>query len=596
MITRRGFGRFAPYVAQTATLAVLLFVVLQLWRFTFDVQFNYLGDSLWYAVLAKSIVQNGWAYFVPQLSAPYGLSAAAFPAMTNADWLVMRVLATVIDNPATVFNAFWLTTIFFTAWAALFSLRILGVPAWLAAVGGLLYACLPFTWMRSTSHLSLVFYTVPLLCTFSIYLVRGPVAPCTDATYRRAGILGALVQGFNYVYFSWFAILLFVVAGLLGYVHHRRRDVVAWAAIVIVLISVAALVNLAPSFYSWQKHGKPNIGYKVPAEAEVYGLKIRHLVLPHHENPLRPLRSWATRDRKAAFPNENENGIARLGLFGALGFVFLLAVSLRLLWREGTDGDTLRAMAALNVVALLVTTVGGFGAIINVLTVPDIRAYNRFSVFIAFFSIAGLSVWLAGRWRETRTGLRPVMAGVVLVVAGFSLYDQVLDARIITAAYDRDRAVAAEVDAVVKRMEVIFPERTAVFQFPITDFPADFNRGRMLAYDHSLPYLRSDHFRWSWPSLTPRQIAWSRFIASLQGGDSVRALGAAGFRAVWIDRYGYRDSGRGIAAAVVSAGAVEVLAGTSRRYAVFDIQAVVRELRGGRLGGGALRTPQAQAR
>jgi phosphoglycerol transferase len=576
MPLKRWVTSSGPYVAQTAALCVVVFAALQLWRFDFHVQFNYLGDSLWYAVLAKSIVQNGWTYFVPQLSAPYGLHAAAFPSMTNFDWLVMKCLGVFIADPAVVFNVFWLLTIVVTAWTCLFSLRILGVPAWLAALGGVVYTCIPYTWMRSTSHLSLVFYTVPLLCAFAVYLVRGPVPPWTDATYRRAGLLGALVQGFNYVYFSWFAVLLFALAAVLGYACRRRRDIIARAGLAISVIGIAAALNLAPSFYAWQKHGKPDIGYKTPAEAEVYGLKIRHLLLPHNDNPLPPLRWWAARDRKAAFPNENENGTARLGLIGAMGFLLLLGVSLRSRSPADAEAETMRTVAALNLAVLVITTVGGFGAIINTITVPDIRGYNRFSVFIAFFAIAGLSLWLARRLRHAQGMRQAVIVGGVVAVAGFSLYDQVLDAKAITDSYGRDKGIAADVDAVVGRMPTVFEENTAVFEYPITDFPADFNRGRMLAYDHSLPYLRSDHFRWSWPSLTPRQTAWSRFIASLRGENAVRALAAAGFGAVWIDRYGYRDNGAAISAAVASAGGVEVLAGASRRYAVFDIRGVAR--------------------
>ena len=69
--------------------------------------------------------------------------------------------------------------------------------------------------------------------------------------------------------------------------------------------------------------------------------------------------------------------------------------------QNSAERTTIRTIAALNLIVLTVTTVGGFGAIINTLTVPDIRAYNRFSVFLAFFSISGLSLWLAERWRKT---------------------------------------------------------------------------------------------------------------------------------------------------------------------------------------------------
>jgi len=131
-------------------------------------------------------------------------------------------------------------------------------------------------------------------------------------------------------------------------------------------------------------------------------------------------------------------------------------------------------------------------------------------------------------------------------------------------------------------MQAVFAGDTAVFQYPITDFPADFNRGRMLAYDHALPYLRSDWFRWSWPALTPRHVVWSRFIANLRIGEAVRAVRAAGFGAVWIDRYGYEDNGDAVVAAVAAAGGVDVLGGASRRYAVFDIRHVAPGVRGPR--------------
>ena len=241
---------------------MVLYAVLQLWRADFHIQFRYRGDSLWYAVLTKSIVQNGWTYFVPQLSAPEGLDAAAFPSMTHVDWLLMKVLSGFIADPAVVFNLFWLLTIAVTGWTCLLSLRLLGVPPWFASVGGLLYTCIPFTWIRSPAHLSLVFYSVPFLCVYAVYLVRGPVDPWSDASYRRVGIIGGLLQGFNYVYFSWFAMLLFGVAGVLGYVHRRDASVLRWVVVGIATVAMAVVLNLAPSFYSWHTHGAPNIGFK----------------------------------------------------------------------------------------------------------------------------------------------------------------------------------------------------------------------------------------------------------------------------------------------------------------------------------------------
>ena len=77
-------------------------------------------------------------------------------------------------------------------------------------------------------------------------------------------------------------------------------------------------------------------------------------------------------------------------------------------------------------------------------------------MFIAFFSIAGLSLWTAGALRRASGRLKSLVVGLVLGVAAFSLHDQVLTARMITEAYDGDRARAAAV-IMVKRMEKIFP-------------------------------------------------------------------------------------------------------------------------------------------
>ena len=301
------------------------------------------------------------------------------------------------------------------------------------------------------------------------------------------------------------------------------------------------------------------------------------MLVPHPRNPIPPLKYWAARDEQAHFANENENQSVRLGLFGAAGFCYLVwALLTSHARRQIADRVTLNALAALNLACVLVTTVGGFGVIINLLTTPDIRAYNRFSVFIAFFSTAGLSLWLAGRWRNASRAWKPVIIALAVAFSALSLYDQVMDARSINAGYQRDKAVANDVGTVVRRMAPVFPEQTAVFQFPITDFPQDTNVGPMFAYDHALPYLNTDRFRWSWPSLSPRHVAWSRIIGSLHGQALVRALAAAGFGAVWVDRFGYSDSGAATINDVVSGGAVEVLRGISPRYAVFDIRGLAR--------------------
>ena len=93
-------------------------------------------------------------------------------------------------------------------------------------------------------------------------------------------------------------------------------------------------------------------------------------------------------------PMYNENAYGYLGIVGVLGFLALLVLLLRNWdWRAGKTGtprlgDRLWLLSRLNVMALLLATIAGFGGIIGIL-VRFIRGYNRISPYIAFFCAAG---------------------------------------------------------------------------------------------------------------------------------------------------------------------------------------------------------------
>jgi len=88
---RRGWSvAFASLEA--VVVVVVAAVALNLRRYDLRVPIDYWGDTLWFTVLVKGMIQNGWTFEIPQLSAPYGLSAVAFPCMTAFDWGVMKVI------------------------------------------------------------------------------------------------------------------------------------------------------------------------------------------------------------------------------------------------------------------------------------------------------------------------------------------------------------------------------------------------------------------------------------------------------------------------------------------------------------------------
>ena len=359
------------------------------------------------------------------------------------------------------------------------------------------------------------------------------------------GYSAALAQGFDYIYFSFFAVLLFAFAGWLGFIQKRSWKPVKGAAIAVAIIIVAASLNLMPSFLSWYTHGKPSdMSYKFPAEAEIYGLKLRKMLAPHEANSVPIFSQWGKRDRSIPFPNENENITARLGPMAAAGLVFLLMASIGLVRHQRAhELDVIKPIASLSLFSLLFTTVGGFGAIVNQIS-PDVRAYNRFSVFIAFFALAGVGLWWQMRVQTAATQrIRIFLVGAFIVFTAFSLYDQLLDAGHLNNRRAADEMMAIHERAVVRQIEAKVPLGALIYQLPVTGFPPDPGKGRMLPYDHARPYLWSSRLHWSWPSFSKQHRFWLDQLDGKEGSVLAEALVLSKFRLIWIDRLGYPDNG-----------------------------------------------------
>src|SRR5262249_7539634 len=119
-------------------------------------------------------------------------------------------------------------------------------------------------------------------------------------------------------------------------------------------------------------------------------------------------------------PSEGESA-GSFGIIGGLGLLALIGLAILPFRRNWPAGP----VAALGVYLLLLGSIGAFGSLFNLLVTPQIRAYHRISVFIAFFAFF-IILWWIDKFLLTRTGrimrrLRyPVLVG--LLVLGY--FDQ----------------------------------------------------------------------------------------------------------------------------------------------------------------------------
>jgi phosphoglycerol transferase len=281
-------------------------------------------------------------------------------------------------------------------------------------------------------------------------------------------------------------------------------------------------------------------------------------------------------------PYDGELGYVRLGPMAAVGLLFLLMVSAGLVRHQDThDSAVIRTIASLSLYCLLFATAGGFGTMLCHIF-PDIRCYNRLSVFIAFLALAGSGLWWQTRIQTAAARrTRNLFVGGLIVLLAFSLYDQLIDARWLNERRAADEVSAMRERGLVKQIEAKAPPGTAVFQLPITGFPADVTKGRMLAYDHARPCLWSSQLCWSWPSFSRRHQRWLNKVDSLKGADLAEALVLSKFRLIWVDRFGYPDNGASMISSLIGGGAKDLLPAADPRYVVLDLSEVAARLRRG---------------
>ena len=578
---RRATGLLSYYCGVALATAALFVLVVPFGPWPFRVPFSYQEDGLVLTALVKAVAEDGPLHFT-RLGAPFG---ADFVDWGFGGWLIFLVttpLVTLLGHAGAALNAYWLLTVVAAGVSAAWAFRRLAVPAGVAFVFGVLYALLPWTFYRQVGHIALAHQFVPPLCLLCLR-VAGTRPESFDRGERWITLGACVLQGLNMIYSAFFAFVLLAAALPMGWLRTRRAALARAGALGLLLLAAGAAIPLVPSALYWARHGRnERLAYKTVGDADRYGLKLRHLLLPIDDHPLAPFRAVAARERAARFPEENENLDARLGLLGSLGLLALLGLALGRVSgaRRGHDED-LDVAAALTVVALLVAQVGGLGSIFSLLVLPDVRAYNRMSPFIALFALLASAV-LASRATERLAAsarARPSFLGAGLAaLLAFGVADQVP-----WASMYATRAGSApgfsEDEEFVLRLERLLPASAMVFQLPHASLPVNAPRPPRAPWDPAKAYLSSRTLRWSFGSMLGRTDRWPRAIEKLPPGEMAERLALAGFSGIWLDRRAFpKPEEARIEEGLAEAAGARPELSTGQRYCFFPIDGVRRRL------------------
>jgi hypothetical protein len=595
----------AGAVAAMALSVLVSAWVLRLGQARLSLPWSYAGegDTKFYLLLIKGILDHGWVQSNPSLGAPFGLQLYDFPqGADNLNLLMIKALGLFSSNPAWILNVFFLLTFPLTTISAYLALRALGASIGAALASAVIFALLPYHFYRGESQVLLsAYYSVPLSALLFLRLFEqpaglfaprqtslperpeggpgrpsslGPTSPGAgldrSENLRRAPrwlsrrslltVALCVVIGSAGLYYAVFALVLLLSGSVVALLARRGRRAVTSGLLASSLIVAMLAINLAPSLSYQSEHGPNTSIARTPLQSDQFGLRLSDLLLPVQQHRLPFLTDVNQQYTEATSTGYCEACFENLGAVGSIGFLSLCLLALVSI--VGVAGAfAVRAVyraAALGIaLSFTIATIGGVSSLIAFFLTSDIRGWNRISLFIAFFSLLAIALLLdAAVRRLTRRapGRRGLLLAGVLLAGTLTL--GVLDetSTYFVPAYAKDARQWSSDAAFVKQIEARMPHGAAIFELPYVPFPEGYgsistsisapNATFDTTYELARGYIHSRELRWSYGAMKGRAADWQGQLASKPLYLSLSAAAADGFDGLWVDPHGYSTTVR----------------------------------------------------
>lgn len=566
-----------PGLSVGITLGALT-VVLRLWNAEWRVPFGYNGDGVATGMYARDLLRGPNYLYDPYLGWPDSQHLADIPQGADnfhigALWLIGRFT----DNFGAILNTYFVLTFALVALAAYYALRLLRLSLATSVFGATAFALLPYHFARGESHLFLsAYFMIPFAMVVLLWQLTPEQClfsktPTPDGPgWRRAlPVATCLLLGMTGAYYAGFFVLLLIPSCLLFALLERSWRIVLSGAACVAITLASILANLAPTFLYWSQNGVNHAFDRTVGETEIYGLKIAQLFLPIPGHRLGVLARLS--ERSLAVPLTSESG-QQLGAIAASGVIVLLGFGIVRIARRRTasslGGSLFARMSTVAMLALLLAAMGGFSTLLALAGFNSIRVYSRISVVLGFLGIVVVAIGVDQVRRRIALARQPLLLlalpAVLLLVA---VFDQTSSG---APDYKPPRAEFLSDQTFVRAAEQALPPGAAVFQLPILAFPEAPTPGRMRDYDPLRGVLHSKQLKFSYGAVKGRDD-WQLRLQGLPTPVLIRVIRSIGYQALWVDRFGYTDSGRRLERGLAQYLGPPIVSSRNGRFELFSL-------------------------
>lgn len=539
-----------------ASVALVEYWFFQLWRLDWKVPMLYGGDGIyWVGQIERSFGELtgslGWPFY--QAPSPYE---------PNYDLVYDAFVAFVglfTKDTGTVFNLYVLVIPFANALAGYTVFRMVGMRRWLSYAFGMTFGLCAYVQQRLGGHMMLAAVEfVPFSVLLCLWCAEDPGFNRPGKGFfknKRNWLALAMAWGIannGAAYYPYFTCFFLCVTAFCLFV--RDRD---YKPAVPCLVTIGEIVAwMVPDFFPMVLGKLTGVGstitngvYRSPVGSDIYSLRISSLLLSPNGYGIGKLARWIRRYFQILSTDEgpmyNENSYGYLGIVGIIGFLFLILLLLRNWdWKAGRTerpelGDRVWLLSRLNVMALLLATLTGFGSIIGIF-IRFIRGYNRISPYIAFFALLTMGL-TAEKYLAQRTGKAKIGFAVVLaVVLGFGFWEQ---QGLFCPGYEGVQTTWQQDADFMAEVESAAGEGAMIFQLPYMKNFENGPQNKMGDYTLLRGPLHSKTLKFSYGAgYGTENDNWYKATSELEPDAMVAELRAQGMAGIYLDLDGYTEN------------------------------------------------------
>ncbi len=526
---------------------------LLLGRFDWYIPFKYADGDCFYAItIVRRLMDASWYSGVEYIGFPFNSDLLDYPNSDMGNFIALKLILLLTHNWILTFNLYSLLGFSVTAIASYWVLQQLELSKISSLASAVVFTFLPFHFIRLVvhTHIFLCWYcSVPIFTWFAYKIYsKQSIFFQSNRTYAQiiAVVITLLISSCFGIYYAFFASLIFIGSGIVGSLKWRSSQNICSALISVAIVVSGVGVSLVPNFNFWYKNGfNQEAVARYPFEAEIYGLKMTQMLLPHENDRFLRLASLLKAYEETPFLI-NENATASLGMIGTMSFLALLAIFLFNPFLNFQIDDRIQLFAFLTIFLFFFATIGGFSSIFNTFITPMIRAWNRVSIFVNFFAIAGFFIFVEMIIKKISNPeyLIGNLVIAALLFTAFGVWEQSL-ALVDNKAYLKaTKQLFLNDKHFVEKIEQIIPGG-AVYQLPYMPFPEVPSINNLASYGLFRGYLHSSNLHWSYGGMKGRKgDLFFRSLTIQPLSNQIKAIKLLGFNGVYIDRRGYTDRGK----------------------------------------------------